>query len=70
VAVLDARPGERNNVLHWAACRGAEMIAAGQLDDGQVSDSLAAAACRVGLDDGEARRTIASALRHTLRSSA
>jgi hypothetical protein len=70
VTVLDALPGERNNVLHWAACRAAEMIAAGQLDDGQVSDSLAAAACRVGLDDGEARRTIASALRHTLRSSA
>lgn len=70
VTVLGAKPGERNNVLHWAACRAAEMIAAGQLGDDQVSDSLAAAACRAGLDDGEARRTIASALRHTLRSSA
>lgn len=70
VTVLNAQPGERNNVLHWAACRAAEMIAAGQLGEDQVSDSLAAAACRAGLDDGEARRTVASALRHALRSSA
>jgi hypothetical protein len=70
VAVLDAKRGERNTVLHWAACRAAEMIEAGQLGEDQVFDSLAAAACRVGLDDGEARRTIASALRHSLRSSA
>ena len=68
-AVLDAREGERNNVLHWAACRGAEMVAAGQLDPGQVHDSLGEAASRAGLDDGEASRTIASALRHALRST-
>ncbi len=69
-AVLDAQPGERNNVLHWAACRAAEMVAAGQLTDGQVYDSLGRAAACAGLDDSEAERTIASALRHALRSSA
>jgi hypothetical protein len=69
VAVTGAQPGERNNVLHWAACRAAEMIAAGELAEDQVSDSLAAAAGRAGLDDSEARRTIASAFRRTLRKA-
>lgn len=61
--VLDALPGERNNTLHWAACRAAEMVAAGQLTDDQVHDILGRAAVDVGLDAGEAYRTIASALR-------
>jgi hypothetical protein len=65
-AVLDSKPGERNNTLHWAACRAAEMIAAGQLTTDQVHDSLGRAAARAGLDDGEAQRTIASALRQPL----
>jgi hypothetical protein len=69
VTVTGGQPGERNNVLHWAACRAAEMIAAGELAEDQVSDSLAAAAGRAGLDDGEARRTIASAFRRTLRKA-
>lgn len=68
--VLGAPSGERNNTLHWAACRAAEMIAAGQLGEDQVFDGLGAAATRAGLDDGEARRTIASALRHALRRTA
>jgi hypothetical protein len=68
--VLDAVQGERNNVLHWAACRAAEMVAAGQLTEDQVYDSLGRAAACVGLDDGEAWRTIASALRHPLGRSA
>jgi hypothetical protein len=68
--VLDAMQGERNNVLHWAACRAAEMVTAGQLTEDQVHDSLGRAAACVGLDDGEAARTIASALRHALRSYA
>jgi len=68
--VLSAQPGERNNVLHWAACRAAEMIALGQLGEDQVFDSLGKAAAYAGLDDGEARRTIASALRQPYRRSA
>ena len=68
--VIGAQPGTRNNTLHWAACRAAEMIAAGQLTEEQVSDSLGRAAARAGLDDGEARRAIASAFRHSLRRTA
>jgi hypothetical protein len=70
VAVLDAVQGERNNVLHWAACRAAEMVAAGQLTEDQVHDSLGQAAACTGLDHGEAWRTIASALRQPLRRTA
>lgn len=68
--VLDARPGERNNTLHWAAHRAAEMIAAGQVTEDQVHDSLSQAAVCTGLDHGEAHRTIASALRQPLGRSA
>jgi hypothetical protein len=46
------------------------MISAGQLTQDQVNDSLGRAAACTGLDDGEASRTIASALRHVLRSCA
>lgn len=68
--VLDAKPGERNNTLHWAACRAAEMVAAGQVSEDQVHDMLGRAAALLGLDDGEARRTILSALRQPLRRTA
>lgn len=67
--VLDAHQGERNTVLHWAACRAAEMVSAGQLTQDQIHDSLGRAAACAGLDDGEASRTIASALRHAPRSN-
>lgn len=66
--VLDAHQGERNNVLHWAACRATEMVSAGQLTEDQIHDSLGRAAACAGLDDGEASRTIASGLRHAPRS--
>jgi hypothetical protein len=68
--VLGARPGERNNVLHWAACRAAEMVAAGQLGADEVHACLGEAAARTGLNDGEAYRTIRSALSQSLRRSA
>jgi hypothetical protein len=69
-AVLDAPTGEGNNMLHWAACRAAEMIAAGQVTADEVHACLGEAAARRGRDDREAHRTIASALRQTLRSCA
>ena len=61
--VLDATPGERNNRLHWAACRAAEMIAARQLDQAAAIDALTQAGETVGLGPGEIQATIASALR-------
>ena len=61
--VLDGQEGERNNRLHWAACRAAEMIAAGQLGRDATIDVLARAGEAVGLAPGEVQATIASALR-------
>jgi hypothetical protein len=61
--VLDAQVGERNNRLHWASCRAAEMIAAGQLDQATAIDALARAGAAAGLAPGEVQATIASALR-------
>jgi hypothetical protein len=61
--VLDGQVGERNNLLHWASCRAAEMIAAGQLDRDAAIDVLARAGEAVGLAPGEVQATIASALR-------
>jgi hypothetical protein len=62
-AVLNATKGERNNALHWAACRAAEMVTKHQLRVEQVHAALAEAALSAGLTDREAERTIASALR-------
>ncbi len=62
--VLDGQVGERNNLLHWASCRAAEMIAAGQLDRDAATEVLARAGETVGLAPGEVQATIASALRH------
>jgi hypothetical protein len=66
--VLAAVPGERNNRLHWAACRAAEMIAAGQLDQAAAIDILGQAGEAVGLGPGEVQATIASALRGSARA--
>jgi hypothetical protein len=62
-AVLDAQPGERNNLLHWASCRAAELIAAGELDRATAVDALTEAGEAVGLGPGEVQATIASALK-------
>jgi hypothetical protein len=55
VRVLNAREGERNNILFWAACRAREE---GGSDFAQ--DMLLEAARRVGLPEKEAKRTITS----------
>jgi len=54
--VAGAQPGNRNELLHWAACRAAER---GGLD--QLAGRLRDAALTAGLDDAEVRRTLASA---------
>jgi Bifunctional DNA primase/polymerase, N-terminal len=53
--VTDARPGERNNRLHWAACRAAE-----EAIDLEILREPARA---VGLSDAEINSTLASAAR-------
>jgi hypothetical protein len=49
--------GRRNGALHWAACRAAEA------GDEAVLAELVAAGMQAGLDEHEAQRTVASAVR-------
>lgn len=62
--VLEAREGERNSRLYWAALRLFAHAAGGQVDARAGADALLDAATHVGLPDAEARATIASAYRH------
>jgi Bifunctional DNA primase/polymerase, N-terminal len=65
-AVLDAREGDRNKLLFWAACRARDMVAADELDHAagvQVLEALRNAAAEVGLSQREIDRTITSAMR-------
>lgn len=63
--VASGAPGDRNGRLYWAACRGAELVAEGQVDASTLTQQLVAAALAAGLRGGqiEAERTIASGLR-------
>lgn len=61
--VLDAPVGERNNSLHWAACRFAELISDGQIDYATAADLLARAGESAGLGSAEVAATVASGLR-------
>lgn len=58
ITVRNAADGERNSMLHWAACRAAEEHATDA-----VYDALIAAAVATGLSEREAQRTIESAQR-------
>ncbi|MBU5944915.1 bifunctional DNA primase/polymerase [Streptomyces sp. PAM3C] len=66
--VLEAHPGERNGRLFWAACKAFE--GAQFEDSGAVERALVEAAVAVGLDEREARATIASAQRTARREYA
>jgi hypothetical protein len=59
--VAVAVEGERNTMLHWAACRLAEHRDKGE-DIRSAVDALHTAAVRAGLDDREVEKTIRSAL--------
>ena len=63
--VLDAREGQRNERLFWAACKASEHAQAGHIDPRRAADALLAAALDVGLDEKEARAAITSAYRAT-----
>jgi hypothetical protein len=61
---VEAAPeGQLNNTLHWAACRVAEMVSAGQADESAAAADLLAAAVSAGHPESAAARTIASGLR-------
>jgi hypothetical protein len=59
--VQSAATGQRNATLHWAACRVAEMVRAGEVVDvSAAAEALAAAAECAGLPSTESRATIRS----------
>jgi hypothetical protein len=62
VAAL-ARAGERNQRLHWAACRAAEMAMRGEIGRSTAEAVLIEAAACAGLPCPEAKATLASAFR-------
>jgi RepB DNA-primase from phage plasmid len=57
--VSEAEHGNRNNALHWAACRVHEHH---ELDQAAALREIRAAALQAGLGEPEIKRTIASAL--------
>jgi Bifunctional DNA primase/polymerase, N-terminal len=61
--VSTAREGERNAVLYWGSCRLAERVKAGQIGQGEATTLLVNAARSIGLQEIEANRTVASALK-------
>jgi hypothetical protein len=65
--VLGGHEHDRNGRLYWAACRAAEMVAAGEIDRAGAEQVLIDAAVESGLRGGEAeaRRTVMSAMRQT-----
>jgi hypothetical protein len=65
--VLGGHDGDRNGRLYWAACRAAEMVAAGEIERSAAEEVLIDAAVESGLRGGEreARRTVTSAMRQT-----
>lgn len=63
--VAAAKPGKRNVTLHWAGCRVAEMVTAGQVDERDAARQLLDAAAAAGLAEPESKRTITSAMKGT-----
>lgn len=59
--VATAPEGTRNDRLFWAACKAWAHVRDGHLAAGDVEAALISAAVGVGLGEGEARRTVASA---------
>jgi hypothetical protein len=61
--VLSAVNGTRNHTLNQAAFSLGQLVAGGELAEGEVVDGLTAAARQIGLTDNEIMATIASGLR-------
>jgi putative DNA primase/helicase len=60
--VMAATEGQRNNTLNIAALKLGQLIAAGQLERGEVENALRAAGLDAGLTAGEVDKTIASGI--------
>jgi Bifunctional DNA primase/polymerase, N-terminal len=68
--LLNAPKGQRNNVLHWAACRAAEMVRDGHVERTAATSALAQAGTSIGLGDREVHTTIGSAFGSALGRTA
>lgn len=68
--VLDAKPGERNTRLYWAARRAYEHASWGTFDAAAARAALVDAAYHVGLGAGETDATLDSAARATTGGAA
>jgi hypothetical protein len=66
--IAGAREGERNNITFWGACRLADMVRDGHLDQADAIALVVEAAGRTGLAPHEARLTALSALRQGART--
>jgi hypothetical protein len=64
-AIAAAQIGERNSLLHWGACRLAELVGQSILSRDNAFALAIEAARQAGLDIAEARRTVQSAFRAT-----
>jgi Bifunctional DNA primase/polymerase, N-terminal len=64
-AVATAKPGERNALAFWGACRAGEMVASGLMNADSAAALIAEAAMRSGLPAAEAQRTAWSGIRTT-----
>jgi hypothetical protein len=58
-----APEGQRNSILFWASCRGAEAVRAGKAAENFVVDVLVEAAAHAGLPAREAKRTVDSGMK-------
>jgi hypothetical protein len=61
--IATGKPGERNRLTFWAACRAGEMVASGMLRVETAVAVIAEAATRTGLPFAEAERTAWSGIR-------
>jgi hypothetical protein len=58
--VAQGAEGQRNNRLHWAACRVGEMAKEHKVAAAAAGQCLVGAAVQTGLEDGEAVRSVNS----------
>jgi bifunctional DNA primase/polymerase-like protein len=63
-----AKEGERNHLLHWAACRMGEAVAAGTITESQALGLLISVGGSVGLLNREIMCTARSGIRKGLRT--
>lgn len=62
-SIATATEGQRNTIVHWAACRLGERVHAGHIGAGEAETLLISAGIAAGLAEREVRATVRSGLR-------